>query len=107
MPYHLRSHCRNHINPLVSTNHSTLCPSGIQEKLGIANKGAVYAVFDYEASRKDELSFENGHVMSVLRKGDSKERHWWWSKKAKHEGYIPRNLLGVSVGPVGGSTGGK
>ena len=69
--------------------------AGIQEKLGIANKGVVYAVFEYAATRKDELSFDSGQAMTVLRKGDSKEKFWWWAKKNKQEGYIARNLLGV------------
>ena len=74
--------------------------AGIQEKLGIANKGVVYAVFEYAATRKDELSFDSGQAMTVLRKGDSKEKFWWWAKKSKHEGYIARNLLGVRRQPV-------
>ena len=60
------------------------------------NKGIVFAVFSYEACNKDELSFENGQALSVLRKGDNQEKEWWWAKREKHEGYIPRNLLGVS-----------
>ena len=70
---------------------------GIQEKLGILNKGVVYAVFDYTAHNDDELSFVIGDTMTVLRKGDDHEDEWWWAmKKKKKEGYIPRNLLGVS-----------
>ena len=69
----------------------------MQEKLGILNKGVVYAVFSYEACNKDELSFEDGQALTVLRKGDALEKEWWWSKRDKHEGYIPRTLLGVSL----------
>jgi len=70
---------------------------GIQEKLGIINNGVVYAVFDYEAQNPDELSFGEGKRLTVLRKGDEVEREWWWSNSENEtQGYIPRNLLGVS-----------
>jgi hypothetical protein len=71
--------------------------TGVQEKLGIMNNGQVYAVFDYEAQHADELSLKNGDSVVVLRKGDDNEREWWWSKLGPKEGYIPRNLLGVSA----------
>lgn len=61
------------------------------------NNGQVYAVFDYEAQHADELSLKNGDSVVVLRKGDDNEREWWWSKLGHKEGYVPRNLLGVSV----------
>ncbi|XP_054260694.1 apoptosis-stimulating of p53 protein 2-like isoform X3 [Macrosteles quadrilineatus] len=67
----------------------------VQEKLGILNNGAVYAVFDYEAHNTDELSFKEGERMIVLRKGDEWEREWWWARLSDREGYIPRNLLGL------------
>lgn len=61
------------------------------------NNGQVYAVFDYEAQHADELSLKNGDSVVVLRKGDDNEREWWWSKLGHKEGYVPRNLLGVSI----------
>ncbi|XP_075976689.1 ankyrin-repeat, SH3-domain, and Proline-rich-region containing Protein isoform X3 [Anticarsia gemmatalis] len=68
----------------------------VQEKLGIMNNGLVYAVFSYSASRNDELSFETGARLQVLRKGDDNEREWWWCRDdAGNEGYVPRNLLGL------------
>lgn len=70
--------------------------SGTQEKLGILNGGRVFAVYDYEAQNSDELSFRTGDELIVLRKGDDYEREWWWSRLNDHEGYVPRNLLGVS-----------
>lgn len=70
---------------------------GVQEKLGIMNNGLVYSVFSYSASRSDELSFDTGARLQVLRKGDDNEREWWWCRDdAGNEGYVPRNLLGVS-----------
>lgn len=71
---------------------------GIQEKLGIINGGIVYAVFDYEAQNPDELNFKEGDRLVILRKGDEFEREWWWASlgENKEQGYVPRNLLGVS-----------
>lgn len=60
------------------------------------NTGVVYAVFGYEAHNQDELTFDNGDRIIVLRKGDDAEREWWWSRIDDREGYVPRNLLGVS-----------
>jgi apoptosis-stimulating of p53 protein 1 len=71
--------------------------SGVQEKLGILSGGVVYAVFDYAAQQPDELTFKAGQQLTVLRKGDENEREWWWSKLGDKEGYVPRNLLGVSL----------
>lgn len=67
----------------------------VQEKLGILNGGVVYAVFDYDAKNEDELSFRLNDQITVLRKGDEKEKEWWWSRLGDKEGYIPRNLLGL------------
>ncbi|XP_033736367.1 LOW QUALITY PROTEIN: apoptosis-stimulating of p53 protein 1-like [Pecten maximus] len=67
----------------------------IQEKLGIMNNGVTWAVFSYEAVNSDELSFDIGDEIVILRKGDEKEKDWWWSRMVKKEGYIPRNLLGL------------
>ncbi|XP_063364927.1 apoptosis-stimulating of p53 protein 2 [Cydia amplana] len=68
----------------------------VQEKLGIMNNGLVYGVFSYTAARPDELSFETGARLQVLRKGDDSEREWWWCRDdSGREGYVPRNLLGL------------
>ncbi|XP_014370022.2 apoptosis-stimulating of p53 protein 1 isoform X2 [Papilio machaon] len=68
----------------------------VQEKLGIMNNGLVYAVFSYSAARGDELTFESGARLHVLRKGDDSEREWWWCRDdSGREGYVPRNLLGL------------
>ncbi len=83
-----------------STQKSQFCSApraGIQEKLGIINKGVVYAVFSYTAQRGDELHFTDGDCLQVLRKGDETERDWWWTRLGDREGYVPRNLLGVSA----------
>uniref|UniRef100_A0A336LJ89 CSON005636 protein n=1 Tax=Culicoides sonorensis TaxID=179676 RepID=A0A336LJ89_CULSO len=70
----------------------------VQEKLGIMNNGTVYAVFSYDAINPDELSFYINERLTILRKGDEAEREWWWAKnESGKEGYIPRNLLGVTM----------
>ena len=75
-------------------NHS-LCPD-LQENFGINNNGRVRALYSYAADEQDELSFECGEELVVLKRGDATEREWWWAENMKGEtGYIPRNLLGV------------
>ncbi len=57
----------------------------------------VYPVFDYDQQNSDELNFQEGDRLTVLRKGDEVEREWWWaSLGGEKQGYVPRNLLGVS-----------
>ena len=68
----------------------------MQEKLGILNNGAVFALFDYSAQNADELAFKNCEMLIVMRKGDEHEKDWWWCRIRDREGYVPRNLLGVS-----------
>uniref|UniRef100_A0A671NDA3 Apoptosis-stimulating of p53 protein 1-like n=1 Tax=Sinocyclocheilus anshuiensis TaxID=1608454 RepID=A0A671NDA3_9TELE len=70
---------------------------GVQEKLGVMNKGVVYALWEYEAQSADELSFQEGDAITVLRRKDDTETEWWWSKLNDKEGYVPRNLLGVGA----------
>ncbi|KAL1006194.1 hypothetical protein UPYG_G00069080 [Umbra pygmaea] len=68
---------------------------GVQEKMGIMNRGVVYALWDYEAGGDDELAFQEGDCMTVLRREDKDETEWWWARCGDREGYIPRNLLGL------------
>ncbi|XP_015921140.2 apoptosis-stimulating of p53 protein 2 isoform X1 [Parasteatoda tepidariorum] len=67
----------------------------LQENLGVMNNSVVYAVYDYEVQNADELSFRDGDMLTVLRKGDDEESEWWWSRFLDEEGYVPRNLLGL------------
>lgn len=60
------------------------------------NRGVVYALWDYEPQQDDELRFSEGDCLTVLRREDQVEEEWWWARCGDHEGYIPRNLLGVS-----------
>ncbi|XP_037100803.1 protein phosphatase 1, regulatory subunit 13Bb isoform X3 [Syngnathus acus] len=68
---------------------------GVQEKMGVMNKGTVYALWDYEAQNPDELSFREGDAVTVLRRQDDSETEWWWAQLEDTEGYVPRNLLGL------------
>ncbi|XP_066533147.1 protein phosphatase 1, regulatory subunit 13Bb isoform X2 [Hoplias malabaricus] len=68
---------------------------GVQEKLGVMNKGVVYALWEYEAQSADELSFQEGDAITILRRKDDTETDWWWARLNDKEGYVPRNLLGL------------
>ncbi|KAM4625934.1 apoptosis-stimulating of p53 protein 1-like [Polymixia lowei] len=68
---------------------------GVQEKLGVMNKGSVYALWDYGSQQADELSFSEGDALAVLRRRDDAETEWWWARHNDREGYVPRNLLGL------------
>uniref|UniRef100_A0A8C6TY15 SH3 domain-containing protein n=1 Tax=Neogobius melanostomus TaxID=47308 RepID=A0A8C6TY15_9GOBI len=65
---------------------------GVQEKLGVMNKGLVYGLWDYTAQQSDELSFSEGDAITVLRRRDDTETEWWWARLNDREGYVPRNL---------------
>lgn len=73
-----------------------ILPSGVQEKMGIMNRGMVYGLWDYTGENPDELSFHEGDCMTIVRREDEDEIDWWWARMGDTEGYIPRNLLGVS-----------
>uniref|UniRef100_A0A667HZ30 SH3 domain-containing protein n=1 Tax=Lynx canadensis TaxID=61383 RepID=A0A667HZ30_LYNCA len=68
---------------------------GVQEKMGIMNKGVLYALWDYEPQHGDELPLREGDCLAVLRREDEEETEWWWARLQDQEGYVPRNLLGV------------
>lgn len=71
--------------------------TGMQEKLGVLNGGAVYAVYDYTAQNADELNFRCGQLLWIVRRSDEAEPHWWWATDHHSHGYVPRNLLSVSI----------
>ncbi|XP_077566928.1 protein phosphatase 1, regulatory subunit 13Bb isoform X2 [Stigmatopora nigra] len=68
---------------------------GVQEKMGVMNKGTVYALWNYAAQNQDELSFGESDAVTVLRRQDDSETDWWWAQVEDTEGYVPRNLLGL------------
>ncbi|XP_033115983.1 apoptosis-stimulating of p53 protein 1-like isoform X3 [Anneissia japonica] len=70
---------------------------GVQNDLGEINSTISFAVYDYEATGSDELSFESGDEFHIIRRGDADESEWWWARKlsSNSEGYVPRNFLGM------------
>ncbi|XP_054550883.1 apoptosis-stimulating of p53 protein 2 isoform X2 [Talpa occidentalis] len=68
---------------------------GVQEKMGIMNKGVIYALWDYEPQNDDELSMKEGDCMTIVHREDEDEIEWWWARLNDREGYVPRNLLGL------------
>ncbi|KAM6217396.1 apoptosis-stimulating of p53 protein 2 [Rhynchocyon petersi] len=68
---------------------------GVQEKMGIMNKGVIYALWDYEPQNDDELPMREGDCMTIIRREDEDEIEWWWARLNDKEGYVPRNLLGL------------
>ncbi|XP_068580597.1 protein phosphatase 1, regulatory subunit 13Bb isoform X3 [Cebidichthys violaceus] len=68
---------------------------GVQEKMGVMNKGTVYALWDYKVQNQDELAFSEGDAITILRRQDDSETEWWWAQLEDNEGYVPRNLLGL------------
>ncbi|KAM5238845.1 apoptosis-stimulating of p53 protein 2 [Ctenodactylus gundi] len=68
---------------------------GVQEKMGVMNRGVIYALWDYEPQHEDELPLREGDCMTVVRREDEDEVEWWWARLSDQEGYVPRNLLGL------------
>ncbi|XP_073527953.1 apoptosis-stimulating of p53 protein 2 isoform X2 [Phyllobates terribilis] len=68
---------------------------GVQEKMGIMNRGVIYALWDYEAENDDEMTLKEGDCMTVLHREDDNETDWWWARLQEQDGYVPRNLLGL------------
>ncbi|XP_075719515.1 apoptosis-stimulating of p53 protein 2 isoform X2 [Rhinoderma darwinii] len=68
---------------------------GVQEKMGIMNRGVIYALWDYGAESDDEMTLKEGDCMTVLHREDDNETDWWWARLQDKEGYVPRNLLGL------------
>ncbi|XP_067019868.1 apoptosis-stimulating of p53 protein 2-like isoform X1 [Acropora muricata] len=68
----------------------------VEQNLGINNDGRVFTLYSYSANEEDELSFECGEELNVIRREDVAEKEWWWAvNKDGQTGYIPRNLLGL------------
>lgn len=71
--------------------------SDVEQNFGLVNDGLVFTLYSYVADEKDELSFECGDELHILRRGDNTEKEWWWAQNSLGQcGYVPRNLLGVT-----------
>ncbi|MEE6489916.1 hypothetical protein FKM82_015724 [Ascaphus truei] len=66
----------------------------VEQCMGEAQSGVVYALWDYPAEFADELSLREGDPVTVLRK-DGEEGTWWWASLCGREGYVPRNYFGL------------
>ncbi|PIO40355.1 hypothetical protein AB205_0190750 [Aquarana catesbeiana] len=71
------------------------CSQFLYEKMGIMNRGVLYALWDNESDSNDELSLKEGDCMTIIRREDEDETEWWWARIGDKEGYVPRNLLGL------------
>ncbi|ETE64425.1 Apoptosis-stimulating of p53 protein 1 [Ophiophagus hannah] len=97
-PLHCAASCNSvHLCKLLVESGAAIFAStiSVQEKLGVMNKGIVYALWDYEAQNNDELSFHEGDALTILRRKDDNETDWWWARLSDKEGYVPKNLLGL------------
>uniref|UniRef100_A0A8C4YAN6 Protein phosphatase 1 regulatory subunit 13 like n=1 Tax=Gopherus evgoodei TaxID=1825980 RepID=A0A8C4YAN6_9SAUR len=68
----------------------------VEQNMGLLNNGVVYALWDYSAEFRDELSFREGEPVTVLRRDSQEELDWWWASLYGQEGYVPKNYFGVS-----------
>lgn len=67
----------------------------VEQNMGLANNGVVYALWDYSAEFSDELSFREGEPVTVLRHDSQEETDWWWASLYGQEGYVPKNYFGL------------
>ncbi|XP_039365586.1 relA-associated inhibitor isoform X2 [Mauremys reevesii] len=67
----------------------------VEQNMGLLNNGVVYALWDYSAEFRDELSFREGEPVTVLRRDSQEELDWWWASLYGQEGYVPKNYFGL------------
>lgn len=73
----------------------------MEECLGVANQGKVYATQTYHTARNDELELGRGQYLTVLRKGDYPGSSWWWcSDQNGRQGYVLREVLSLNCPTV-------
>lgn len=69
----------------------------MEECLGVANQGRVYACHAYHTARTDELELVKGQLLKVLRKGDYPGSSWWWCQDNQgNQGYVLREILSLN-----------
>uniref|UniRef100_A0A146MV37 IASPP short n=1 Tax=Fundulus heteroclitus TaxID=8078 RepID=A0A146MV37_FUNHE len=64
-----------------------------EESMGVENNGVLYALCSYQAQAPDELSFKEGDMVTILKKGEGSD--WWWASLCGREGFAPNNLFGL------------
>uniref|UniRef100_A0A914Y2U6 SH3 domain-containing protein n=1 Tax=Panagrolaimus superbus TaxID=310955 RepID=A0A914Y2U6_9BILA len=65
---------------------------------GIINDRKVYPFYTYEAENDDELSFNEGEILTVISRENHGEDRLWWlceSMQTKQRGLVPANFLGI------------
>uniref|UniRef100_A0AC34F495 SH3 domain-containing protein n=1 Tax=Panagrolaimus sp. ES5 TaxID=591445 RepID=A0AC34F495_9BILA len=65
---------------------------------GIINDQKVYPFYPYEAENDDELSFNEGEILTVISRENHGEDRLWWlceSVQTKKRGFVPANFLGI------------
>lgn len=73
----------------------------MEECLGVANQGKVYATQTYHTARNDELELSRGQFLTVLRKGDYPGSSWWWcTDQNGRQGYVLREVLSLNCPTV-------
>ena len=69
----------------------------MEECLGVANRGGVYAAQSHRTGRSDELALSAGEELVVVRKGDYNGSAWWWCSNSKGEqGYVLQDFLALN-----------
>ena len=70
----------------------------MEECLGVANAGRVYASQAYRTTRADELALDAaGQALTVVRKGDYSGSAWWWcANSSGHQGYVLQDFLSLN-----------
>lgn len=77
----------------------------MEECLGVANSGRVYASQAHRTSRGDELELEAGQELVVVRKGDYSGSAWWWCSNSKgQQGYVLQDFLSLNKAVTNRST---
>ncbi|CAL8351555.1 unnamed protein product [Lota lota] len=66
---------------------------GVEEAMGADNSGVLYALWSYQAQAADELSFNEGDMVTILQKPDGVD--WWWASLCGREGFVPNNFFGL------------
>lgn len=69
-----------------------LC-AGVEDAMGVENRGVLYALWTYQAQAADELSFKEGDMVTILQKPEGSD--WWLAALYDREGWVPNNYFGV------------
>ena len=72
------------------------CFADVQNTLGVANKGTVYALFSRKAADSKELTFHEGEQLRIVKKSEGDDQWWCVAENArKKRGLVPLNFMGL------------